>query len=181
MDTCQWGHCIATFSVAFTHVQVPNDTDLWCGASVCKGLVKGCHKESRSFNPLNWIVHSIDWHLYHWCIVFLYSCSFIWLTLKQMLRMNEFLFLDNCSLRNGRIRILSFKVAIVLLCNAHLEEKYRCTSLFLVMTFIHSSHETYSDVAEQVSMNETTSKWNYIDWNSMWHQGTSSFMSAASS
>lgn len=72
--------------------------------------------------------------------------------------MNEFLFLDNCSLRNGRIRILSFKVAIVLLCNAHLEEKYRCTSLFLVMTFIHSSHETYSDVAEQVSMNETTSK-----------------------
>lgn len=132
------------------------------GASVCKGLVKGCHKESRSFNPLNWIVHSIDWHLYHWCIVFLYSCSFIWLTLKQMLRMNEFLFLDNCSLRNGRIRILSFKVAIVLLCNAHLEEKYRCTLLFLVMTFIHSSHETYSDVAEQVSMNETTSKWNYI-------------------
>lgn len=32
------------------------------------------------------------------------------------------------SQRTGQIRVLSFKVGIVLLCKGHLEEKYRCGS-----------------------------------------------------
>lgn len=33
------------------------------------------------------------------------------------------------SQRTGQIRVLSFKVGIVLLCKGHLEEKYRCKFL----------------------------------------------------
>lgn len=30
------------------------------------------------------------------------------------------------SQRTGQIRVLSFKVGLILLCHGHLEEKYRC-------------------------------------------------------
>ena len=28
--------------------------------------------------------------------------------------------------RSGKIRVLSFKVGLILLCNGHLDEKYKC-------------------------------------------------------
>ena len=32
------------------------------------------------------------------------------------------------SVRGGHIRVLSFKVGVILMCKAHLEDKYRCES-----------------------------------------------------
>lgn len=43
------------------------------------------------------------------------------------------------SQRTGQIRVLSFKVGLVLLCKGHLEEKYRCEYdvpiIFVKLTF----------------------------------------------
>ena len=33
---------------------------------------------------------------------------------------------DIYSSRSGHLRVLSFKVGIILMCKAHLEDKYRC-------------------------------------------------------
>lgn len=36
-----------------------------------------------------------------------------------------------CSGRSGQMRVLSLRVAVVLMCNAHYEDKYRCKFLSL--------------------------------------------------
>ena len=31
-----------------------------------------------------------------------------------------------CRTRSGKIRVLSFKVGVILMCNGHIDEKYKC-------------------------------------------------------
>ena len=49
-----------------------------------------------------------------------------------------------CSQRTGQIRVLSFKVGLVLLCKGHLEEKYRCE---LMADFLHSVFKNFKHFA----------------------------------
>ena len=49
-----------------------------------------------------------------------------------------FLFYFLCSQRTGHVRVLSFKLAIAILCQGPLEEKYRCK--FLLLTYCAHAH-----------------------------------------
>ena len=50
-----------------------------------------------------------------------------------------FLFYFRCSQRTGHVRVLSFKLAIAILCQGPLEEKYRCK--FLLLTYCAHAHQ----------------------------------------
>lgn len=72
-------------------------------------------------------------HIQHICVFFIFKSykivqflSFIINPQDIMLTLLYNSFVIIFSQRTGQIRVLSFKVGLVLLCKGHLEEKYRC-------------------------------------------------------
>jgi len=46
------------------------------------------------------------------------------------------------SQRTGQVRVLAFKVSVVLLCNGHLEEKYRCKCILMLCSILNPRFQT---------------------------------------